>query len=868
MAGNAFAANVEAPDMTVHLAASSIEAASFHIRAPSAKKPIAITYGAPGAGKSAFAQTMVDLINRFDPKTNTFYHPPATAGGAEDESSSSSVLDGEVAWLKGTAAMHDVDDTTVRDFAVASRDTLALVISFNGRSECLKTESEEAMSLGIPWLPVASRLLYQYFGSFMSRSKKFSYYRDDLLALLRDELFRVYFKNYCNPDSLIDLLRSKHGKTKIALYVDETMKACEYLTQNDAEVLIKVITALQDNGVVSTFFTGLRYGPFLKVSSSPGRRLSAHLLPTITEDRHAEFFPPEGLGRLLPPKVRLQSRKEDIDRTSMWLSRYLFSLAGGYPRMVEIMARACSASRTLPEVLKAAMVETGERYSSGVTPSALALGALHVPVPRSLIVRSELPCSDLASRDACRQLLRDVDSEKGSVPAGYVALDEMVSRGMVFIEDPGAQFKTVSPFVPPLHLLATFREKVARADARAAGALVSELLEELRKRSLNENVVHALALAAARRLELLPDAAVKKFKCYREALAQIVDCNTTEALRKMKGSLVLELKYLVEVLLDDTMCNFDGSWLEELCTLVSDARGMVGDASLLAMCQGSGTNEGFQQTIHEVNSRAIERWHARYECMMRRLNVDADQYLPDANKDTSSFYTKPDYSKRLLSEHYRAADRLQAHLRSARFDWTQPLEMEMDVSTLPDYSDAESLANATGKMLVMSPGFAGCDLAWVAHRVDDEGRGEPVLFLEQHKLQVMGTSAESLSAVTKNLKLALAAAKAAHWDPKKVVYVVKSTRPLPGGGWIGAIKAEKESIMSNASLSQRKRVRLIDTYESGTLSVWESTNAVLLCGESGLGAYLGPMLWSCLTAGGALGPVPMSSRNGDYRYNR
>jgi hypothetical protein len=137
------------------------------------------------------------------------------------------------------------------------------------------------------------------------------------------------------------------------------------------------------------------------------------LLPTIAEDRHAEFFPPEGLGRLLPPKVRQQSREEYIYRASMWLSRYLFSLAGDYPRIVEIMARACSPSRTLSEVLSAAMVETGERYSSGVASSALALGALHVPVPRSLIVRSELPSSDLASRDACRQLLRDVDSEKG-----------------------------------------------------------------------------------------------------------------------------------------------------------------------------------------------------------------------------------------------------------------------------------------------------------------------------------------------------------------------------------------------------------------------------------------------------------------------
>jgi hypothetical protein len=287
---------------------------------------------------------------------------------------------------------------------------------------------------------------------------------------------------------------------------------------------------------------------------------------------------------------------------------------------------------------------------------------------------------------------------------------------------------------------------------------------------------------------------------------------------------------------------------------------MVGDASILAMCQGLGANEGYQQTIHNVNSEAIERWHARYECVMRRLYADADQYLPEANANTSSFYAKPDYSKRSLLDHYKTASDIN-YLKSAKFNWTQPLEMVLGVSALPNCSDKESLGKAKGKMLVMEGSCAGFELAWVAYRVGDEGESKPVLFLEQHKMQ-MGTRTEKLSKLAANLKLALAAAQAANWDPKDVVYVVKSTRPLWGGSLEAAIRAKVNRIMSSSSLSYEARTQLALEYQASVMQVFNRTNVVLLCGKDGLGEYLGPMLWGSLTAGDLLGPVA-SSENGE-----
>jgi hypothetical protein len=230
--------------------------------------------------------------------------------------------------------------------------------------------------------------------------------------------------------------------------------------------------------------------------------------------------------------------------------------------------------------------------------------------------------------------------------------------------------------------------------------------------------------------------------------------------------------------------------------------------------------------------------------MMRRLYADADQYLPEPNANTSSYYMKPDYSKRSLLKHYKAGEKIITRdLRSARFNWTEPLEMVLDVSALPNRSDRNSLKKARGKMLVMKDRFAGFELAWVSNYVNSTGKPERVLFLEQHKMQ-MGTNPEDLLALMENMKLALAEAKAANWDLKNVVYVVKSTRPLLGGRFRSAIHALPKQIGAQV------------------MQVVHSTNVVFLCGKDGLGEYLGPMLWGSLTASDALGPV-VSSQDGD-----
>jgi hypothetical protein len=520
--------------------------------------------------------------------------------------------------------------------------------------------------------------------------------------------------------------------------------------------------------------------------------------------------------------------------------------------MVQIMYSASQAESTLSGVLKNAVAETMSRYSNEVTSSALALGALNVRVPRGLAL------SDPASQKALQLKLSDANDP---IPDGYVALDEMVSRGMLFIKNPDVELNSVTPFVPPLLLLARFADRVALADIRAAGESMSELLAEIDKRGFSVNALRALALAARRRLELLMVPAHLSLEMpYLNIVAAcpfFVD-TLTSFCRREKRILMHALKSGVsdkdeikELLGAHEGSEFlvDGSLKDEVCTLAADARGMVGDASILAMCQGLGSNEGYQQTIHEVNSKSIERWHARYECMMRQLYADADRYLPEGSL--------PDYSNMLLSRHYNKPGSEIRFLQAAQFNWKLPLEMVMGVTALPDYSDLNSLVEAKGKMLVMRPGFPGFELAWVAHRVDSAGSGRPVLFLEQHKMQ-LGVSPESVSTLVQNLKNALAEAKAANWDPKDVVYVIKSTRPLPGGSWRGAVNADKSDFISGkrtAGLSEKERMQLADLRETEAIELYKSTTVVLLCGKDGLGRYLGPMLWSSLTAGDALGPA-------------
>jgi hypothetical protein len=163
--------------------------------------------------------------------------------------------------------------------------------------------------------------------------------------------------------------------------------------------------------------------------------------------------------------------------------------------------------------------------------------------------------------------------------------------------------------------------------------------------------------------------------------------------------------------------------------------------------------------------------------------------------------------------------------------------MVLDVEALPDCSDAEGLAKATGKMLVMRDGFKACDLAWVAVRVDGKREGQAkdaaaLLILEKHDEYPWSGHPVTWEAVRKDLVRALKKAKAAHWDPADVVYVYKSTRP---------IEHESDYMMSRDA-----------KYKVASFRQWNSTNAVLLCGEKNLGRYLGPMLWGSLAAGEAL----------------
>jgi hypothetical protein len=283
---------------------------------------------------------------------------------------------------------------------------------------------------------------------------------------------------------------------------------------------------------------------------------------------------------------------------------------------------------------------------------------------------------------------------------------------------------------------------------------------------------------------------------------------------------------------------------------------MPGDASLLGILGGDNrTNDALEQGIHKINSVAMERWHARHECAMRRLYADADQYLPER--------TLPDYRNRSLSQHYGDESVVGNHNTSS-FDWTQPLEMELDAQSLPDGSDAESLSNVASKMFVMRDDFPGFELAWVARRVDSAGAGRPVLFLEQHKLQ-RSTRPQSLFDVIDNLRNALKEARKANWNPQDVVFVVKATREMD----VALVTAvDVRNFVTDAAvedkLSQKESFRKLSREEQDQrvaerkaelLEAWESTTKVFLCGKDGLGKYLGSMLWSALTAGEALGPA-------------
>jgi hypothetical protein len=688
----------------------------------------------------------------------------------------------------------------------------------------------------------------------------------------------------CDPKFLIEHLRLANKQAKVALYVDETMLAYNAFAavgSNAGAAFLHSITSLQDDGIVSTFFTGLRSGPFLKACSESGRQLIALLLLPIAADRYAEFFPPDKLHHLIPASVLAESNG-DIGRVCEALSRYLFSLTAGYPRLVQILQTQSFVSEeelTLSRVLSKAVAATRMRYSNDVSRSAVALGALNVRVPRGLFVRVDPPSSDPIAREECRTLLKTNYSLEDSVPPGYRALDEMVSRGTIFITTPDQRLTSVFPYVPPMLLLAHFADQVFAADIREVQRLISKLRDDNNK--LDELVVCANGLAAQRRLELWPDIRGKKktvvafYKLESDTagfwglagpLISIVQ-NFTASDAKDRLSLLREKLHSDKI---NTFCSKNllnksrVSWLDDICTLASDARGLVGDASLLAILGGKNrTTEALESAIHNVNSETMERWHARYECMMRCLYADADQYLPDVDN------ILPNYKCRPLSMHYNAGA-VTLNSSDPSFDWTQPMEMVLGVKALPNGSDPDSINKAKGKMLVMKETFAGFDSAWVAHRLDGEGAGRPMLFLEQVKLQrSMSSGPSNLIEMLNNLRNALKKAKEANWDPSDVVFVYKSTRPMEEVDTDileEVIDSEMPRILSRkfkkSPVSDDVKAQFAADYKAERIHAWKSTNVVLLCGKDGLGEYLGPMLWGALTAGDALGPA-VSSQDGD-----
>jgi hypothetical protein len=214
---------------------------------------------------------MAEVINRYDVKKNKLFEPSPRllagqgklsdgTGGALDTS-----FEEEVAWLRGMPALQDISSEDVRDFALLSRNTLALVITFAGGIDTCCTEYQRATDFGLPLFYISARLIQKFY----TLSQQEQFYLDFFGYLsgdLRDdkELRDLYAAN-CSPGQLINHLKVAHGKTNVALFVDGTVRGlenCQSVNEKMARTLIESIASLQDDGTTSVFFTTKKISPF------------------------------------------------------------------------------------------------------------------------------------------------------------------------------------------------------------------------------------------------------------------------------------------------------------------------------------------------------------------------------------------------------------------------------------------------------------------------------------------------------------------------------------------------------------------------------------------------------------------------------
>lgn len=118
----AFTANLESTTMNIRLTPSMLDAVTTHLKESPVRKPNILAYGAPGMGKTGFAKTMVELINRYDQRTNTFLSQTCApvvsttsifTGLTSASGGYGNTCNQEVAWLKSTVALQYIQKNKV-----------------------------------------------------------------------------------------------------------------------------------------------------------------------------------------------------------------------------------------------------------------------------------------------------------------------------------------------------------------------------------------------------------------------------------------------------------------------------------------------------------------------------------------------------------------------------------------------------------------------------------------------------------------------------------------------------------------------------------------------------------------------------------
>lgn len=161
--------------------------------------------------------------------------------------------------------------------------------------------------------------------------------------------------------------------------------------------------------------------------------------------------------------------------------------------------------------------------------------------------------------------------------------------------------------------------------------------------------------------------------------------------------------------------------------------------------------------VHNGNSVAFEKMSIEYEILIRHVRREAEQHIPK--------YLLPNYRSMRIDEIFGVTyDLYSAWLKTAKFDWTEPL-VPTHATSLPNRSD--DIQNISGRMFIMPEGFEGFEVAYVL--VSDESSGRrPLLALEQHKLPEIKDAYEKI----------LRQAAMRGWEKDEVVIVFKSINNL------------------------------------------------------------------------------------------